>query len=109
MFFWVLQWTTAMAPSEFHAPSPHTVTPWLPLLSIALCLQATDLKSIMALRLSLTAEDANRNLHKFKGKAELSDERLLAIPLSPGADGQPAKNAGGWCVVVLARDTVTPC
>ena len=91
-----------LTPHHFLLPAPAPAV-------TALCLQASDLKSIMALRLSLTAEDANRNLHKFKGKAELSDERLLAIPLSPGADGQPAKNAGGWCVVVLARDTVTPC
>ena len=60
----------------------------------------------MDLRLSLTAEDANRNLHKFKGKAELSDERLLSIPLSPGAGGSPAKTAGGWC---WAGDTAATC
>jgi hypothetical protein len=31
------------------------------------------------------AEGPNKNLHKFRGKAEIRDERLRDVPLSPGA------------------------
>lgn len=43
----------------------------------------------MALQLTLTAEDANKNLHKFRGKAQISDPRLAD---APGPNGSPGQN-----------------
>lgn len=39
----------------------------------------------MSLQLTLSAEEANKNLHKFRGKAQLVDDRFRDMPLSPGA------------------------
>ena len=48
------------------------------------------MEDVMNLKITLTAEEANRNLHKFRGKASFSDERLREMPLSPGAKGATA-------------------
>jgi hypothetical protein len=48
-------------------------------------LQLEDLKDVMSLQLTLSAEEANKNLHKFRGKAQLVDDRFRDMPLSPGA------------------------
>lgn len=47
-------------------------------------LQLDSLQDVRSLQLTLSAEDANKNLHKFRGKAQLVDERLRDLPLSPG-------------------------
>ncbi len=59
-------------------------------------MQANTLKEVMALQLTLTAEEANKNLSKFKGKVHIEDERLRDMPLSPGPAGQaqPAHSLG---------------
>lgn len=53
--------------------------------------QPEYLQQTMALQLTLTAEDANKNLHKFRGKAQISDPRLADSPApngsSPGQNG----------------------
>lgn len=60
-------------------------------------LPANTLKEVMALHLTLTAEEANKNLSKFKGKVQIVDERLRDMPLSPGAAGaaQQERDLGG--------------
>jgi phospholipid-translocating P-type ATPase (flippase) len=48
---------------------------------------AKYLQQTMELQLTLTAEDANKNLHKFRGKAQISDQRLADTPQG-GSSGQ---------------------
>jgi hypothetical protein len=55
-----------------------------------------DLASVMSLKLTLTAEDANRNLHKFRGKAHLVHEYFRDMPLSPGGAQRGADAGVGW-------------
>ncbi len=53
-------------------------------------LQAEYLQQMMALQLVLTAEDANKNLHKFRGKAQISDPRLADASAHNGSS--PSQN-----------------
>lgn len=58
-------------------------------------LPADTLQQVMGLQLTLTAEEANKNLHKFKGKVQISDERLRDMPLSPGGGAVGAAPGAG--------------
>ena len=54
--------------------------------------QADYLRRAMELNLTLTAEDANKNLHKFRGRAEIRDGRLADLPLSSSASASAIAN-----------------
>ena len=67
--------------------------------TVVLLPQMENLKDVMSLDLGLTAEEANKNLHKFRGKATLHDERFRDMPLSPAPASQADASkqaAGGW-------------
>lgn len=66
-------------------------------------LPMNDLASVMSLKLTLTAEDANRNLHKFRGKAHLVHEYFRDMPLSPGG-AQRGADAGATLEVPVTMN-----
>lgn len=59
---------------------------------------------VMALNITLAAEVPNRNLHKFKGHAQIHNDDYRDMPLSPGSvqklwtvdPRRPGKEGGGW-------------
>lgn len=81
----VLPWMQARVCLPSCSVCPPTVHP----------LQVPEVKDVMALQLNLTAEEANKNLHKFRGKAQLVDERFRDMPLSPGASAG-TNGTGVW-------------
>lgn len=48
--------------------------------------QASSVQEAMRLRIRLSAEAPNRNLHRFKGQATILSEQFARTPLSPGSD-----------------------
>ncbi|KAL6774620.1 hypothetical protein ACKKBG_A25695 [Auxenochlorella protothecoides x Auxenochlorella symbiontica] len=49
-------------------------------------IQASSVQEAMRLRIRLSAEAPNRNLHRFKGQATILSEQFARTPLSPGSD-----------------------
>ena len=63
-------------------------------------LQPKNPAEVMALNIALTAEVPNRNLHKFKGMARVTDERYK-VPLVEGGEPEFKGSEGGGHLGVM--------
>ena len=72
----------------------------------------SNIAGAMGLNVTLTAEGPNKNLHKFKGKAQIHNDEYGRMPLSPGSaetmwqprdDNPGARAGGGGCSARAAR------
>lgn len=57
--------------------------------------QAEYLRRTMEVNLTLTAEDASKDLHKFRGRAQIRDARLADLPLSSAQSASAQSTSEG--------------